>query len=58
MDLYFTDFFDVDEDVLDMQYALSKNPQYRLLSNPYDPKCRGVYEIEDAGVRMRYRLKS
>ena len=44
--------------VMHVQYALSKNPQYRLLPNPYDPKYRGVYDIEDAGVRMRYRLKS
>jgi hypothetical protein len=38
--------------------ALSKNPGFRLLPNPYDPKCQGVYSIEDAGARIRYRLKS
>jgi hypothetical protein len=38
--------------------ALTKNPGFRLLPNPYDPRCEGVYSIEDAGARIRYRLKS
>jgi len=44
--------------IMHVQNALSKNPKFRLLPNPYDPKCHGVYSIEDAGARIRYRLKS
>lgn len=44
--------------IMHVQNALSKNPKFRLLPNPYDPKCQGVYSIEDAGARIRYRLKS
>jgi hypothetical protein len=44
--------------IMHVQNALSKNPKFRLLPNPYDPKCQGVYSIEDAGARIRYRLKT
>ncbi len=38
--------------------VLSENPGVRLLPNPYDPKCQGIFSIEDAGARIKYRLKS
>jgi hypothetical protein len=44
--------------IMHVYNALSRNPGFRLLPNPYDPKCQGVYSIEDAGARIRYRLKS
>ena len=44
--------------IMHVYNALSNNPGFRLLPNPYDPKSQGVYSIEDAGARIRYRLKS
>ncbi|MFZ4438474.1 MAG: sacsin N-terminal ATP-binding-like domain-containing protein [Syntrophales bacterium] len=43
--------------IMHVYNALSNNPGFRLLPNPYDPKSQGVYVIEDAGARIRYRLK-
>lgn len=43
--------------IMHVQNALSKNPTFRLLPNPYDPRNQGIYSVEDAGARIRYRMK-
>lgn len=43
--------------IMHVQNALSKNPKCRLLPNPYDPRNQEIYSVEDAGARIRYRLK-
>lgn len=43
--------------VMHVNNVLSRNPSFRLLPNPYDPKNKGLYSIEEAGARVRYKPK-
>ena len=40
--------------ILHVLDALSDNPKFRLLPNPYDRKHRDKYHFEEAGLRVRY----
>jgi hypothetical protein len=37
--------------------ALSDSPEIRLLPNPYSKKYKSFYQVEDAGLRIRYESK-
>jgi hypothetical protein len=43
--------------ILHVLDALSENPKFRLLPNPYDRKHREKYQFEEAGLRVRYETK-
>ncbi|MEI6206697.1 MAG: DUF3883 domain-containing protein [Desulfuromonadales bacterium] len=43
--------------VLHISGALGVLPQPRFLHNPYHPKFRGAYQIENAGVWVRFRVE-
>jgi hypothetical protein len=40
--------------VLRVMNALSGQPSFQLLPNPYDPKHQSRFVIEDAETRVRY----
>ena len=42
--------------ILHVTDALTMNPHFRLLPNPYDGKYQRFYRIEEAGLRVRYSL--
>ena len=42
--------------VLHVVNALSVAPQFRLLPNPYDQRHKDKYRLEDAGLKVRYKL--
>lgn len=44
--------------ILHVPNALTQEPKFRLLPNPYDDKYRRFYSIEEAGLRVRYRLSN
>jgi hypothetical protein len=37
--------------------ALSRQPTATVLPNPYDPKHAGIFNIEEAGARVRYQAR-
>jgi len=37
--------------------ALSPQPSAVVLPNPYDPKHTGMFSIEEADARVRYRVR-
>lgn len=37
--------------------ALTAQPMAVVLPNPYDPKHSGVFDVEEAGARVRYRIR-
>jgi hypothetical protein len=43
--------------VMHVNNVLSRNPSFRLLPNPYDPKNKNLYSIEESGARVRYKSK-
>lgn len=44
--------------IMHVNKVLTNNPGVRLLPNPYDPKNQGLYSFEEAGMRVKYNLKS
>ncbi|MBP0621998.1 sacsin N-terminal ATP-binding-like domain-containing protein [Cupriavidus consociatus] len=38
--------------------ALSAQPSAVVLPNPYDPKYAGMFRVEEAGARVRYRTRT
>lgn len=36
--------------------ALSARPLFQVLPNPYDERYRALYDIVEAGARVRYRV--
>lgn len=43
--------------ILRVSNALSMQPGFQLLPNPFDPKHQGQFVIEDADARVRYRSR-
>ena len=41
--------------ILHITKALSSEPEYHFLPNPYDRQYQKSYDIENAGLRIRYR---
>jgi len=41
--------------ILRVLNALSTEPTFDVLPNPYDPSTKGLYSIEEGGLRVRYR---
>jgi hypothetical protein len=41
--------------ILHITNALSENPSFRLLPNPYDQRYQSYFVVEDADARVRYR---
>lgn len=41
--------------ILHVTNALSENPSFRLLPNPYDHRYQSYFVVEDADARVRYR---
>jgi len=44
--------------ILHVTNALTKNPSFRLLPNPYDQKYQSYFVVEDADARVRYKHSS
>lgn len=43
--------------VVHVKNALSTEPIAVVLPNPYDPKCNGVFSLEEADARVRYHAR-
>lgn len=43
--------------IIHVMDALSDKPEMRLLPNPYSKKYKSFYQVEDAGLRIRYEAK-
>lgn len=43
--------------IIHVMDALSDSPEIRLLPNPYSKKYKSFYQVEDAGLRIRYEAK-
>ncbi len=41
--------------ILHVTNALSENPSFKLLPNPYDPNYQSYFDVVDADARVRYR---
>jgi len=42
--------------LLRVLHALSERPTFQVLPNPYDERYRALYDVVEAGARVRYRI--